>query len=135
MRDYLGPDVERIEPVTVNVSMLAEEQDEEALKRRLIHYLEPEPGMRVLVKEMCVSTEPNLRVFQVEVEDGRGGCWHEAFNSEAELRAFFRGIRITFAMSSLQRLLPDFLPSQGRDRAGLVFAPESLVQSLNEAGA
>jgi len=138
LHDYLGPETERIEPVTVAVSLLAEETDEDTLKRRLIHYLRPEPGMVVMVKELSVGTEPPLRVFQVEIEDGRGGLWCESFASEPELRAFFRGIRITFAMSSLQKLLPDFLPVPNVYKPtseGLKFAPESVVQCLNDVGA
>lgn len=93
--------------------------------RRLVMFLRPDPKMVVEVEKKEVNTEPRLEVFQVCIEDGRGGSWMESFASEDTLRAFLRGIRVTYAMSDLLRLLPDF-----GDEAPFEFTEQSAVQQL-----
>lgn len=75
---------------------------------RLVCFLRPDPKMVVEIEKREIDTEPRVHVYQVVVEDGRGGGWNEVFTSEETLKAFLRGIRVTFAMSDLQRLLPEF---------------------------
>ncbi len=100
-------------------------EDDKDITRRLVAFLRPDPLMMIEVEKKHVDTEPSLDVYQVNIEDGRGGSWCEAFPSEQMLRAFLRGIRVTFAMSDLQKLLPDF-----GDDAPLQFTEQSAVQHL-----
>ncbi len=95
------------------------------IKRRLVAFLRPDPMMLIEVEKKEVNTEPHLDVYQVTIEDGRGGSWCEAFPNEDTLRAFLRGIRVTYAMSDLQKLLPSF-----GDKASLQFTEQSIVQHL-----
>jgi hypothetical protein len=57
---------------------------------------------------ICRTPSSAARSSSFSRPTGRGGSWCESFATEAELRAFLRGIRVTYAMSDLQRLLPDF---------------------------
>jgi len=104
---------------------LMESGDDERLLRRLVAFLRPDPKMTVEVERKEIDTEPRLVVFQVNIEDGRGGSWCESFATEDALRAFLRGIRVTYAMSDLQRMLPDF----GDDKP-FAFVEQSVVQTL-----
>jgi hypothetical protein len=97
-------------------------------KERIIALLRPDPRMLIEVQRVDAPTDPPCEVYQVVVEDGRGGSWNEAFASEPELQAFLRGIRCTFAMSDLNRMLPDLT---GLDAgAPLRFTEQSTVQHL-----
>jgi len=114
--DLAGPHDKTVMPLMENDPKLA---------RRIVMFLRPDPKMMVEVEKKDVNTEPHLEVFQVAIEDGRGGSWMEAFASEDTLRAFLRGIRATYAMSDLQRLLPDF-----GDDAPFEFTEQSAVKHL-----
>lgn len=102
------------------------QEDESAYtQRRLVAFLRPDPKMTIEVEKKIVDTEPQLVVYQVTIEDGRGGLWREAFGSEVELQSFLRGIRATYAMSDLQKLLPDL-----GDNAPVVFTEQSAVNQF-----
>lgn len=94
--------------------------DRRDITRRVVAFLRPDPKMVVEIEKKIVNTEPPVHVYQVVIEDGRGGSWCEAFTTELELNAFLKGIKVTFAMSDLQRLLPEF----GAE-APLVFVEQS----------
>lgn len=95
------------------------------LKERLVSFLRPDPQMLIEVEKSEIDVDPPITVYQVSIEDGRGGCWRETFATEDLLRVFLRGIRVTFAMSALHKLLPGF----GEDES-LKFAPKSYVDHL-----
>lgn len=95
------------------------------LKERLVSFLRPDPQMLIEVEKKETDTDPPIPVYQVNIEDGRGGCWCETFGTEDLLRAFLRGIRVTFAMSALHKLLPGF----GEDES-LKFTAQSYVNNL-----
>ncbi len=103
-------------------------EPEDLTKERVIALLRPDPLMLIEVQKVEAPTEPPCEVYQVVIEDGRGGSWNEAFGSEPELRAFLRGIRCTFAMSKLNRLLPDF--TTARENPPLKFTEQSTIQHL-----
>lgn len=109
-------------PTTMPLALMV---DDKKLAKRIVMYLRPDPKMTVEVEKKETDTEPRLEVFQVCIEDGRGGSWMEAFENEDVLRAFLRGIRVTYAMSDLNRLLPDF-----GDNAPFSFTEQSVVQHL-----
>lgn len=111
------------EPTVVPLALMADENKD--ITRRLVAFLRPDPKMMIEIEKKRIDTEPSMEVFQVTIEDGRGGSWCEAYGTEDLLRAFLRGIRATYAMSDLQRLLPDF-----GDDAPLAFAEQSAVQHL-----
>lgn len=110
-------------PTVIPLALMAE--DRRDITRRLVLFLRPDPKMTIEVEKKVIETEPQLAVFQMAIEDGRGGSWLESFASEDTLRAFLRGVRVTYAMSDLQQLLPDF-----GDAAPLQFTEQSAVQSL-----
>lgn len=114
-----GPDRSTIMPI----SLMADQRGD--IKRRILAFLRPDPKMMIEVEKIEVDTEPNVTVFQVTIEDGRGGSWCETFTTEDRLKAFLRGVRVTFAMSDLQLLLPDF-----GDNRPLAFTEMSAVQNL-----
>lgn len=114
-----GPNASTVMPL----SLLADESGD--ITDRLVAYLRPDPKMVIEVEKKAVGTEPTIYVYQVNIEDGRGGSWCEAFGSEEALCAFLRGIRVTYAMSDLQQLLPEF-----GDRPPLAFTEQSAVQTL-----
>ena len=101
------------------------EDDNKNIQRRLLAFLRPDPKMLIEVEKKEAGTEQRLYVYEIRVEDGRGGLWTEAWATEELLRAFLRGIRVAYAMSDLQRLLPDF-----GDDAPLNFTEQSCVNSL-----
>lgn len=110
-------------PTVMPLALMADENKD--ITRRVVAFLRPDPKMLIEVEKKEIPTDPHIDVFQVTIEDGRGGSWCEAYGTEDQLRAFLRGIRVTYAMSDLQRLLPDF-----GDDAPLAFAEQSAVQHL-----
>lgn len=114
----VGPNAKTVVPLQTM-------EDDPNIERRVIAFLRPDAKMMVEVEKQIVNTEPSVTVFQVTIEDGRGGSWREAFGSEDMLYAFLRGIRATYAMSDLQKMLPDL-----GDHAPLVFTEQSAVRRL-----
>jgi hypothetical protein len=117
--DLKGPNVSTVMPL----QLLAD--DTNGITQRLVAFLRPDPKMLIKVEKRRTDTEPSVNIYQVVIEDGRGGGWNETFVTEDLLRAFLRGIRVTYAMSDLQMLLPDF-----GDNGPLKFSEQSAVQHL-----
>lgn len=109
---------------TCETALPLEERDE-MTKERLICLLRPDPKMLIEVEKIEVDTEPSCTVYQMVIEDGCGGSWSETFTTEDQLRSFLRGVRVTFAMSPLRKLLPDF-----GDGAPLKFTEQSCIEHL-----
>jgi hypothetical protein len=49
------------------------------------------------VRKLEVESEPPVEVFQVEILS-ETGSWHETFVTHDQLKAFLRGINMTFVM-------------------------------------
>lgn len=82
--------------------------------------------MIINVQIVRVHTDPPTAVYAVVVlDDTEKASWNETVNTEIELKALFRGIRLTFAMMNGGKLLPD----AGKD-ALVRFAPNSYIQTL-----
>ncbi len=110
-------------PTVMPMVLMADESED--ITRRLVAFLRPDPKMTIEVEKKLTDTDPVIPVFQVVIEDGRGGGWSETFATEELLRAFLRGIRVTYAMSDLQRMLTSF-----GDDAKLEFTAQSAIKNL-----
>jgi hypothetical protein len=119
MVSLAGPD----QPTAMPMVLMADESSD--ITTRLVAFLRPDPKMTIEVEKKATETDPPIFVYQVVVEDGRGGGWSETFATEELLMAFLRGIRVTYAMSDLQRLLPHF-----GDDAKLEFTAQSAIKNL-----
>lgn len=119
MVELAGPD----KPTAMPMVLMADESED--ITRRLVAFLRPDPKMTIEVEKKLTDTDPAITIFQTVIEDGRGGGWSEAFATEELLRAFLRGIRVTYAMSDLQRMLPNF-----GDDAKLEFTEQSAIKNL-----
>lgn len=118
------PDLKKENQSTVMpLQLLAD--DSKGITQKLVAFLRPEPKMLIEVEKRRTDTDPSVDIYQVVIEDGRGGGWNETFVTEDQLRAFLRGIRVTYAMSDLQMLLPDF-----GDNSPIKFTEQSAVQHL-----
>ncbi len=123
-QEYEYPDLKKENQSTVMpLQLLAD--DKKGITQMLVAFLRPEPKMLIEVEKRRTDTDPSVDIYQVVIEDGRGGGWNETFVTEDQLRVFLRGIRVTYAMSDLQMLLPDF-----GDNAPLKFTEQSSVQHL-----
>lgn len=105
------------------IQMLAESRED--ITKRIVSFLRPDPRMLVEVQKMRVDSDPGIDIYHVVIEDGRGGSWNETFATEDLLMAFLKGIKVTYAMSDLQKLLPSF----GND-APVKFTEQSAVQHI-----
>lgn len=110
-------------PTAMPMVLMADESGD--ITTRLVAFLRPDPMMTIEVEKKATDTDPPIFVYQVYVQDGRGGGWSETFGTEELLTAFLRGIRVTYAMSDLQKLLPHF----GNDNK-LEFTAQSAIKNL-----
>jgi hypothetical protein len=53
--------------------------------------------VRLAVREVVLDMDPDLVVYRVYVSR-EGGAWVENFGSEAEMKAFLRGVKCGFSL-------------------------------------